>query len=471
MSDKITRRTLLTSSLRASAGALLLRFDKAGLGSSLSSQTISRDKFDVMVIGAGIAGLAAARRLQAQGARVAVLEARNRIGGRVWTDSSIAGVPLDLGASWIQGTTGNPITALARTFSLRTSVTDFENIALYDSAGRRLSDPEVARIETKYRGVLQQVDRLRDKMARAGQSDISLDTALDRIQAQQNLTENERRELNFAISAEIESEYAADASDLSLYNWDQDEGFGGESVLFPSGYGQIGKGLALGLDIRLNVRVKRIEYGDREVRIQTDQNIFAADRVLVTLPLGVLKSGSVVFSPVLSDEKLASIRRLGMGILNKVYLRFPTVFWPKERDVLGVLSPRKGEWAQWINYYRSTGQPILAGLNAGKFGKYVEGLTDREVVGGAMKVLREIYGKSIPDPQSVIVTRWGSEPFSLGSYSSIPPQATGKDYDTLAAPIGDRVFFAGEATSRSYPATVHGAFLSGEREARRISKL
>jgi monoamine oxidase len=88
-----------------------------------------------------------------------------------------------------------------------------------------------------------------------------------------------------------------------------------------------------------------------------------------------------------------------------------------------------------------------------------------------MQVLRGIYGRSIPDPDRVVVTRWGSDPFSLGAYSSISPGASGKDYDTLAEPIGDRVFFAGEATSRSYPATVHGAFLSGEREARRISDL
>jgi len=88
-----------------------------------------------------------------------------------------------------------------------------------------------------------------------------------------------------------------------------------------------------------------------------------------------------------------------------------------------------------------------------------------------MNALKAIFGRSIPDPTDVVITRWAADPFTLGAYSSIPPRASGKDYDTLAAPVGDRVFFAGEATSRTYPATVHGAFLSGEREARRISKL
>jgi len=111
------------------------------------------------------------------------------------------------------------------------------------------------------------------------------------------------------------------------------------------------------------------------------------------------------------------------------------------------------------------------GLNSGNYARYLEGLSDQAVVAVAMQVLRGIYGKSTPAPDGAVVTRWGSDPFCLGAYSSIPPGATGKAYDTLAEPVGDRVFFAGEATSRKYPATVHGAFLSGEREAKRIADL
>ena len=473
MSDKITRRQLLGASLRASAGALLARSGNKVLGSSIppANQGFQNQKFDVIVIGAGIAGLAAARSLKQRGAEVLVLEARNRIGGRVWTDQSMSGVPLDLGASWIQGTSGNPITSLARSFNLRTLPTDFDNVALYDSTSRRLSNSEVTRIETNYQSLRQRLERLRDQMQRAGQRDISLQDGLDRVLARQNLTDSARSELNFAINAEIEAEYAADAAGLSLFNWDQDEGFSGPSVLLPGGYGQIATGLAQGLDVRVKTQVKRVEYSDREVRVATDQDLFTAGKVIVTLPLGVLKSGAVTFAPALPDEKMKAIRRLGMGVLDKVYLRFPQVFWPKESDVLGVISQAKGEWAAWINYYRYTGQPILAALNAGNFAKSLEGLPNQEIVNSAMKALRQIYGRSIPDPERFIITRWGADPFSLGAYSSIPPLATGQDYDTLAAPLGDRVFFAGEATSRTYPATVHGAFLSGEREARRISKL
>jgi monoamine oxidase len=104
--------------------------------------------------------------------------------------------------------------------------------------------------------------------------------------------------------------------DRSLFNWDQDEGFDGDNELFPGGYGQIADGLARGLDIRLSMPVVGIEYGDRGVVIKTQQNTFTADRVIVTLPLGVLKRGLMNFSPGLPEQKLTSIRRLGMGTLN-----------------------------------------------------------------------------------------------------------------------------------------------------------
>jgi monoamine oxidase len=467
MPDKITRRQLLTNSLRACAGALLLGWPRES-----RSQPQPR-KFDVIVVGAGVAGLAAARRLKLQGASVLILEARRRIGGRVWTDTSMPGVSLDMGASWIQGTNGNPITSLARSFKLRTSPTDFDNIALYDSSGRKLGDTEVARIETDYQSLLQRVEKLRHAMQREGRGDISLQAGVEQVLAARNLTDRERAELNFAIHAEIEDEYAADATELSLFKWDQDEGFGGGNELFPGGYSQIPNGLARGLDIRLATPVKRIEYSNRGVVIQTEHDTFTADRVIVTLPLGVLKRDLINFAPGLPEQKLTAIRRLGMGTLNKVYLRFPQVFWPKENDVLGIVSQPKGQWGkwgEWINYFHYTGQPILVGFNSGQYARELEALSNHEITAAAMNALRGIYGRSIPDPSAVVITRWAADPFSLGAYSSLPPRSSGEDYDTLAAPIGDRVFFAGEATSRTYPATVHGAFLSGEREARRISK-
>ena len=99
--------------------------------------------------------------------------------------------------------------------------------------------------------------------------------------------------------------------------------------------------------------------------------------------------------------------------------------------------------------------------------------TDEECVAGVMRVLRDIFAKNenattVPDPVDVAVTRWGADPYARGSYSNISPRGTGDDYDALAEPVAETLFFAGEATSRTHPATMHGAFLSGNREAARV---
>lgn len=158
-----------------------------------------------------------------------------------------------------------------------------------------------------------------------------------------------------------------------------------------------------------------------------------------------------------------------MSVLNKCYLRFPNAFWHPRAHLLGYVNAARGQWSEWLNIYRYTGQPVLVGFNAGNFGEQLETLSDEAITDSAMKVLRTIYGATIPDPTGVRITRWKSDPFTRGSYSHIPPGASGKDYDALAASVDGRLFFAGEATSRIYPGTVHGAWLAGRKAAREIT--
>jgi monoamine oxidase len=191
----------------------------------------------------------------------------------------------------------------------------------------------------------------------------------------------------------------------------------------------------------------------------------------VTLPQGVLKAGYVTFSPALPEEKLRAIERMRMGILNKVYLRFPRIFWPEEPDMLGYVSERKGEWTEWLNIAHYTGQPVLLAFNAADYGRAIEDLTDDEIVAAAMATLRTMFGDDIPEPEAALITRWGADPYAHGSYSFMALGANPDHYDDLAAPVGGRVFFAGEATSADFAATVHGAYLSGLRAAEEILAL
>ncbi len=279
----------------------------------------------------------------------------------------------------------------------------------------------------------------------------------------------QRRELDFQINNLIEQEYAADANELSNYHWDQGEDFPGADALFPQGYGQITRRLAEGLKIKLSHKVSKIEWDERQgVVVDTNGGRCEADFAVVTLPLGVLQRRGVEFVPALPQSKRDAIGRMGMGLLNKTYLRFPRQFWPAKADWLGFVSETKGHWSEYLNVAKFLGQPVLLGFNAATFARQVEKQTDEETIVGMVAALRAMFGRKVPDPTDAVITRWASDPFSCGSYSFLKTGSTPRDYELLAEPVARRLFFAGEHTSRRYAATVHGAYLSGQRAAKQV---
>ncbi|MBW4493525.1 MAG: FAD-dependent oxidoreductase [Oscillatoria princeps RMCB-10] len=422
-------------------------------------------KASILVIGAGIAGLAAARELQSKGFQVTVFEGRDRTGGRIHTDRHL-GFPADLGASWIHGITGNPITKLARDFQVRIAPTDYDNRTIYGTDGKSLGDREIERSESLYEEIISQAKGLRKNLAK----DISIAEAVERILQGANLTPQQRIILNWQLTSNVVVETGTDLQNLSLMAYDEDEAFGGDDYLFPGGYDAIIQGLAKGIDIQLRQKVTGIEYGNKGVTVKTERGSFQADAAVITLPLGVLKSGSVTFSPPLPERKRAAISRLSMGVLNKVVLKFPKIFWPADNDMIGYISPQSKDFSEFVNLHRHTSAQVLVALTGGSFARELEQLSEREVGERVMKLLRRAHGNGIPNPEAILRTRWAADPFSFGSYSQIPVGSSIGDLEALAEPVADRLFFAGEATSQNYPSTVHGAFLSGIREAEQIGK-
>jgi monoamine oxidase len=199
-----------------------------------------------------------------------------------------------------------------------------------------------------------------------------------------------------------------------------------------------------------------------------DGATLAADHVLVTVPLGVLKSGSIAFDPPLPARKQQAVERLGMGLLNKHWLRFDKVFWPRDFDWHELLSERKGEWAQWVSLAKVKDMPVLMAFSAADQAEAVEKLSDRDIIASIMESAWQMFGSSAPDPVASQITRWRSDPFALGSYSFHAVGSGPDDRNALARSDSGRLHFAGEATQQHHPGTVHGALISGREAADRI---
>lgn len=417
----------------------------------------------VLVLGAGLAGLAAAQELQAAGFAVTVLEARERVGGRIWTSTRWPESPLDLGASWIHGVRGNPLTAIADRIGARRVSTDYDRARVYGSQGQELSPADEARLDALRERVFAVIARAQERSA-----DQSVRRALEPLLREPAGGPEARRLLDFILSGDIEQEYAGSASSLSVHWFDAARAYPGGDELFTQGFQVIAQHLAKGLTIALGEVVQDIDWSGETVRVLTDQGSHQADHTVVTLPLGVLQSGRPRFHPALPRAKQEAIDALGMGVLNKCYLRFARAFWPADADWLEHLSPRPGEWTEWVSFQRAAGLPVLLGFLAADQARAIEALADERIVASAMATLRRIFGQDIPQPLDYQVTRWAQDPFARGSYSYTPVGATPGSRRALARPLEGRLFFAGEATEPDDFGTAHGAYLSGLRAAREL---
>lgn len=419
----------------------------------------------VIVVGAGMSGLAAAHHLRQKGFSVTVLEAADRIGGRMYTNREL-GFPIDLGASWIHEPGGNPLTELANQVSAMRHTTQYDSQVTFDANGRELSDSEFNRAYRRYQRYLAAAIRFGEQSS----VDMSVQSAFDQVINPQDLSEKERRLLDFNMGIEIKDSAAANLSDLSVKALLTLGGFSGEDVMFPQGYDQLLPLFTQDLDIRLNHRVHEIHYNQAGVQVRTSQDVFEAEHVLVTVSVGVLKAGAIEFSPSLPHGKQAAIDKIQMGLLNKIVLDFDQdMAWPFEEEVIGFVSETPCEGLLMLNLKPSLGRKAVLVFLGAEYAKNLENSTDEALTALVMNAIRKTYGQSFPNPVKSLVTRWLQNPLTLGSYSYIPPGASNEDRQTLAEPIANRVFFAGEATHELYPSTVHGAYLSGIREGERIA--
>ncbi|CAF3301431.1 unnamed protein product [Rotaria socialis] len=434
---------------------------------------------DVVIVGAGAAGLAAAIELQSTNLKFLVLEARNRIGGRVCTDEeTFTRAKVDLGASWIH-------------------YYGPENV-LYDyyvsfncgkkqprHSGYRICfdyDGEYFSSETKFHA--------RSICAKLYQH-IELFTCKNKNKEDQSIeqviqTEYERlvpngpikRLVNLMLSGEEEYE-GSNFENLSAKYYGLEDGSSCDKWV-SCGYENLLKFIVKkhNLSIQLNTFVTHINTIDSDriaIKTSNDSSIIYCRRVIITIPLGCLKRETILFEPPLPDWKRNAINQMGMGLMNKLIVQFSTSFWDSDMcSFLHACNKQRGRFRHTICSHAP--ENILILFVTGNFARELEALTDSEILEEIMKFLRQIFPtQSISEPVKYKFTRWGQDTLAYGSYSNIAVHASPDTMKQLAKETSDgHVHWAGEhanandGTENWSFGCVHSAFQSGQRAAKTV---
>ncbi len=427
------------------------------------------NEFDTVVIGAGVAGLTAARFLAQAGARVVVLEARDRVGGRTWTQRS-GGFISDRGASWVHGVDDNPLAAVVQAFGLETREftvgsyqPDGRPIAYYGPNGERLTEEAVG----EFAGDIREFDShlavsIRD--SQLGRTYLeAIDITLGRLGWEAQRAERVRE----FLLHRSEEQYGVCAESLDAHGLDDDI-VDGDEVVFPHGFDQLATHLSEGLDVRLEHVVTRVQWSTGGVTVRSDRGDLTAARVVVTVPIGVLKSGELAFEPALPEWLRGAINGFEMNNFEKVFLRFPTKFWDEGVYAIRQQGEAGAWWHSWYDLTPLHGSPTLLTFAAGPCAIDTRAWSDDLIVESVLNALRGLYGEKVEHPEGVLITRWQDDTYSHGSYAYMKPGSRPEDHDLLATPVDGVLHIAGEASWTEDPATVTAALRSGHRAAQNI---
>ncbi len=330
----------------------------------------------VVVVGAGAAGLGTARDLVAAGRSVVVLEARDRIGGRVWS-VDIGDAVVDLGGSWLHGLRDNPLTKITESLGIELVPTDYEDALLFDSNGAPVP---WGRLDDQYGAIKELLDGSR--------STRSMAPAVEQLRS--NFSGDGRRFLEYVLASEIDHWFAAGPEDLAFSGVHEGSWSRGGDAVPRTSYRPIIDWLATDLDLRLGQPVHNIQLSPHGVTVTSDQDEYRGGAVVVTVPLGVLQAGTIRFQPALPRPKNTAINSLGMGVMDKVVLRFDEAFWDSEVDLFSYASDPPGHFIEWYNAVPWTGRPVLVGFNAGRPADEMESWSDTETLAAALDILGRI---------------------------------------------------------------------------------
>ncbi len=402
---------------------------------------------DVIVVGAGTAGLSAAQSLRAAGLETLVVEAAGHAGGRCFTDTSTFSVPFDRGGSWLHSAAINPLARLAEAQGVPLHKADW-NSTRVQVKGHDLTVQEVADYGAYGDAMWEAINR------RGGQEpDVSSYAALP----DGKWADTASRWIAQMVGGDADVTSARDS-----YNYANAQG----DWLVAGGLGAFVQRLHRDVPVELNCPVEKIDYSGPRVRVTTTRGVIEAKHLILTVSTGVLAAERIAFVPPLPSAKQTAVGGLPNGLLNKIGIEFDPA-WQEATE--GEAADYHVGDAQFCTlHFGFFGTSLAVGFVAGRFAAALEEEGAGAATDFCLQGLRAMYGSdALKYVRRTDETAWQTNDLTVGSYSFARPGQTDARR-VLAEPIADRLFFAGEATMTDTYSTVHGAYLSGQRSAEQV---
>lgn len=403
---------------------------------------------DTLIIGAGAAGLAAARRLQEAGQRILVLEAGSRIGGRAWTDTQTFSSPVDRGCAWLHQADSNPFTPLAKAYGFTLLAHDDAPWQLYAQALRLPAAQESE--------ALAALEALEQRIDRHAGADKPLAALCDAA----NWSERWACETLGPLDA------GADSAQLSVRGLQQ-HGSTKPNWLVREGFGSVVARYGAGLPVALGERVSEIDYRGPRIAVRTSGGTVEAKDCIVTVSTGVLRAEAIRFLPQLPLSKLHALDALPMGHFTKIILEFDGLL--PGLPAAGWVAAARPPLDQTMHFLcHPFGSRLVVGLAGGAYGAALARLPEALAVQeGHVRLIECIGVRHGRQLLKGAFTDWATDPLYLGGYAYLVPGG-GDARVVLGESVDERLHFAGEAVALELMQTCGGAFLSGRQAAERI---
>jgi monoamine oxidase len=440
----MTRRTFLSAS--AGLAAVPVLSGRAG------AAPLPRDA-DIVVIGAGAAGIAAARRIMAANRKVIVVEAANQVGGRCQTDTSSFDVPFDRGARWMHNPETNPMIKLARTAGLEITTAPLGQKIRVGRRNARAGETE------EFLAALVRTNRAIDDAAR--RSDVSCASVLPKDLGDWAGT------AEFVLGASFSGK---DLKDVSVGDKSRAQDRN-TAIGCRQGLGTLIARLGEQVPLSLSTPANRIVWSNRDVSVETPAGKIVARAAVITVSTNVLTTGNIKFAPDIPKRALDAASKLSLGSYDRIALQIPGNPLGLARDDVII---EKSDSMKTALIFANIGGSSLCTIDVGgSFGRALSAQGENEMVAFAVEWLTKLFGREAAAVKKSSATRWNAAPFALGAMSAASPggQSSRK---VLAEPFGC-IYLAGEATHETLWGTIDGAWESGERAAesalRRIGAL